>query len=69
MELGVGEALVSFLDDKVYAGCAERAFVLPPQSSLTPLTEAERDSRFQGDSLYPTYKDMVDNHSACQLLW
>ena len=68
MELGVGEALVSFLDEKGMPGVVERAFVLPPQSSLTPLTEAERDSRFQGDSLYPTYKDMVDNHSAYEAL-
>ena len=67
-ELAVGEALVSFLDDKGMPGVVERAFVLPPQSSLTPLTEAERDSRFQGDSLYPTYKDMVDNHSAYEAL-
>jgi len=68
MELGVGEALVSFLDEKGMPGVVERSFVLPPQSSLTPLGKEERDSRFQQDALYPHYKDMVDNYSAYEAL-
>ena len=35
-ELGVGEALVSFLDEKGMPEPVERALILPPQSSLTP---------------------------------
>ena len=67
-ELGVGEALVSFLDEKGMPGIVERAFVLPPQSQLAPLAAAERDSRFQNDILYRHYKDAVDNFSAYEAL-
>ncbi|MCP1659405.1 helicase HerA-like domain-containing protein [Neisseria perflava] len=67
-ELGVGEALVSFLDDKGMPTPVERAIVLPPQSSLTPLTAEERNAKFQNDDLYPAYKDMVDNYSAFEAL-
>ena len=68
MELGVGEALVSFLDDKGMPGVVERAFIMPPQSGLTPLTQDERNSRYAADALYPHYKDMVDNYSAYEAL-
>ncbi|MFC3874614.1 helicase HerA-like domain-containing protein [Neisseria musculi] len=67
-ELGVGEALVSFLDEKGMPAPVERAFVLPPQSSLTPLAAAERDAEYQKDILYRHYKDMVDNYSAYEAL-
>ncbi|MFV2028848.1 helicase HerA-like domain-containing protein [Neisseria sp. S1] len=67
-ELGVGEALVSFLDEKGMPMPVERALVLPPQSSLTPLTVAERDGKYQNDILYRHYKDMVDNYSAYEAL-
>ena len=67
-ELGVGEALVSFLDEKGMPEPVERALVLPPQSSLTPLAAEERNHLFQNDDLYPTYKDMVDNYSAFEAL-
>ena len=67
-ELGVGEALVSFLDEKGMPGIVERAFILPPQSQLVPLSAAERDSHFQNDILYRHYKDAVDNFSAYEAL-
>lgn len=67
-ELGVGEALVSFLDEKGMPAPVERAFVLPPQSQLSPLAAADRDAHYQGDDLYPAYKDMVDNYSAFEAL-
>jgi len=67
-ELGVGEALVSFLDEKGMPEPVERALILPPQSSLTPLAAEERNRLFQNDDLYPTYKDMVDNYSAFEAL-
>ena len=67
-ELGVGEALVSFLDEKGMPEPVERAFVLPPQSQLAPLSEQERDQRFRNDILYRHYKDAVDNFSAYEAL-
>ena len=41
-ELGVGEALISFLDEKGRPGIVERAFVLPPASRIGPITPEER---------------------------
>src|SRR5260221_7034556 len=38
IELGVGEALVSFLDEKGRPNIVERAFVVPPGSFLGPLS-------------------------------
>ncbi|MFC0821208.1 helicase HerA-like domain-containing protein [Moraxella marmotae] len=67
-ELGVGEALVSFLDDKGMPTVVERAFILPPSSQLTPLSDDERNQAYQGDILYRYYKDMVDNYSAFEAL-
>ena len=67
-ELAVGEALVSFLDDKGMPQIVERAWIMPPQSQLAPLTDTERNAAFQSDSLYPHYKDLVDNFSAYEAL-
>lgn len=67
-ELGVGEALVSFLDEKGMPGIVERAFVLPPQSQLSPLSADARNQRFQNDILYRHYRDLVDNFSAYEAL-
>src|SRR5512139_58364 len=41
-ELGKGEALVSFLDEKGSPGFVERAFVLPPEGRIGPITSEER---------------------------
>ncbi|XXQ67248.1 helicase HerA-like domain-containing protein [Neisseriaceae bacterium B1] len=67
-ELGVGEALVSFLDEKGQPSVVERAYIMPPQSQLAPLSADERNALYQNDDLYPHYKDMVDNFSAFEAL-
>lgn len=67
-ELAVGEALVSCLDEKGQPEIVQRAFIMPPQSQLAPLPDAERNAAFQDDSLYPVYKDLVDNFSAYEAL-
>src|SRR6266850_2817477 len=41
-ELGVGEALISFLDEKGTPRIVERAFIVPPGSQVGPITDAER---------------------------
>ena len=41
-ELGVGEALVSTLDEKGRPNITQRVFMLPPPSRLGPATDAER---------------------------
>ncbi len=67
-ELGVGEALVSFLDEKGMPSVVERAYVLPPASALSPLTAEACRASFESDILYRYYKDSVDNHSAFEAL-
>ena len=42
-ELGVGEALVSFLDEKGIPGIVERAKIVPPQSQIGPILPEERN--------------------------
>lgn len=67
-ELGVGEALVSFLDEKGMPGVVERAYIMPPQSDLAPLSADERNQTFQSHLLYAHYRDAVDNYSAFEAL-
>jgi DNA helicase HerA-like ATPase len=67
-ELGVGEALVSVLDEKGTPTKVDRAWVLPPQSRLTPLTAAERDQVIKASVLYGVYEKTVDRESAYEVL-
>ncbi len=67
-ELGVGEALVSFLDDKGRPAVVERAFVLPPASRLGPLTPPERGVAIRSSVLYGHYEKTVNRESAYERL-
>jgi DNA helicase HerA-like ATPase len=67
-ELGVGEALVSFLDEKGTPQIVERAFVLPPSSRIGPLTADERAAAIKGSVLYGHYEAAVDRESAYEKL-
>src|SRR5690242_4031804 len=51
-ELGVGEALVSFLDEKGQPNPVDRALIFPPQSQLPPLAGAEREQVIRQSTLY-----------------
>jgi hypothetical protein len=68
LELGVGEALVSFLDEKGAPGPVERALVLPPASRLAPLTPEERSGAVRSSPLAGHYEEVVDRESAYELL-
>jgi DNA helicase HerA-like ATPase len=67
-ELGVGEALVSFLDEKGRPAVVERAFVLPPASRIGPLSAEERQAVIKGSSIYGHYEALVDRESAYEKL-
>ena len=67
-ELGVGEALISFLDDKGRPAITERASVIAPNSRLGPLTPAERAAVISGSVLHGHYEQAVDRESAYELL-
>ncbi|MRR56786.1 MAG: DUF853 family protein [Deltaproteobacteria bacterium] len=68
LELGVGEALVSLLDEKGTPAMVERADIMPPRSSLPPLTPEELRAVIQGSILYGAYEKTVDRESAYEKL-
>lgn len=67
-ELGVGEALVSFLDPNGSPEPVERALIVPPHSRLTPLTPDERKAVVQNSIVAGAYEKAVDRESAYELL-
>ena len=67
-ELGVGEALVSFLDEKGRPGVVERALIVPPQGQLGPITEAQRRQLMQTSLVAGVYDKTVDRESAYESL-
>lgn len=66
--LGVGQALVSFLDEKGMPTPVEVAYIYPPKSQLTPLSAEQRLAWVKDDELYPYYSAYVDNISAFEVL-
>jgi DNA helicase HerA-like ATPase len=68
MELGVGEALVSFLDEKGQPGIVERAFICPPGSRIGPVTPDTRRQIVTGSVLYGHYERVIDRESAYEVL-
>jgi DNA helicase HerA-like ATPase len=67
-ELGVGEALVSMLDEKGRPTIVERAFVVPPGTRIGPITEAERTALMRGSALAGVYDKVEDRESAYEKL-
>jgi DNA helicase HerA-like ATPase len=67
-ELGVGEALVSLLDEKGRPGVTERALIVPPGSQLGPLSDAERKSAIAASPVAGHYEKAVDRESAYEKL-
>jgi DNA helicase HerA-like ATPase len=68
LELGVGEALVSMQDEKGVPAMVERAWVVPPHSSLTPLQPADIAGIVKGSVIFGTYEKTVDRESAYEKL-
>ncbi len=67
-ELGVGEALISLLDEKGAPVPAMRARILPPRSRLAPLDAAERQRLIDKSPLFGKYEDALDRVSAFEQL-
>jgi len=68
MELAVGEALVSFLDEQGRPCVTERVFVLPPGSQIGPITPAQRQALLAGSLVAGVYEKAVDRESAYEKL-
>jgi len=67
-ELGVGEALVSLLDKDGQPQPVQRALILPPQSRIGPLTDAERKEQLERSPLRGRYDTALDRESAYEVL-
>ena len=67
-ELGVGEALVSFLDEKGRPNVVERSMIFPPASRLGPLTAEERRAMITASPFHALYDQTVDRESAYEKL-
>ena len=68
MELGTGEALVSFLDEKGAPSVVERARILFPLSQIGAVTESQRGQIINQSRIYGKYDKMIDRESAFEVL-
>lgn len=67
-ELGVGEALVSFLDERGIPGMVERALICPPHSRIGPISADQRTDLIRGSLVYGHYENAIDRESAYEKL-
>jgi uncharacterized protein len=67
-ELGVGEGLISFLDEKGRPNVVERAYVLPPASRIGPISADERRTVMAASPVKGVYEQVVDRESAYEKL-
>jgi hypothetical protein len=67
-ELGVGEALISFLDKEGKPNIVERALVRPPFSRIGPVTPEERGAVIRNSQLRGVYEKVIDRESAYEML-
>ncbi len=67
-ELGVGEALVSLLDEKGRPAIAERAFILPPEGGTGLISRDARAQVMRQSPVYGIYERAVDRESAYEIL-
>lgn len=67
-DLGVGEALVSTLDEKGAPGIVQRTLIRPPSSRLGPATDAERNAEIADSPVAGLYEEAIDRESAYEIL-
>ena len=68
MELGKGEALVSFLEGNGTPSMVERCMVRPPSARLGPITADERKALIAKSPVKGKYDQAVDSESAYEVL-
>ncbi len=67
-DVGVGEAVTSFLEDKGNPGMAERTLIRPPRSLIGPIEEGQRQMLMLRSPVAGKYERMVDSDSAHEML-
>ena len=68
LNLGTGEAVVSFLGEDGIPGVAEKTFILPPRSFMGGISDEQRDQKIKASILYSKYANAVDPDSAYEVL-
>ena len=68
MELGTGEALVSFLDEKGTPNIVERAKILFPLSQIGAIAPSQREEIIKSSRIFGRYDTMIDRESAFEVL-
>jgi uncharacterized protein len=67
-ELGVGEALISMLDEKGRPSVVERAFIIPPNAQIGPVSADERQKIILSSLLTGYYEAAEDRESAYEII-
>ena len=67
-DVGTGEAVTSFLQEKGAPGIVERTLIRPPSSQLGPITDAERQDVMQNSPVAGKYEAVKDRTSAFEML-
>ncbi|MEM1106110.1 MAG: helicase HerA-like domain-containing protein [Pseudomonadota bacterium] len=67
-QLGVGEALVSTLDERGAPGIVQRTLIRPPSSRLGPAGGGERAEVMEGSPVALKYDEEIDRESAYEIL-
>jgi uncharacterized protein len=67
-DLGIGEALVSMLDEKGRPLPVQHTIICPPESRIGPLSQEERRDRIERSPLKGRYDYVVDRESAYEIL-
>ena len=68
MELGKGEALVSFLEGNGVPAMVERALIRPPSGRIGPITPEERKAIMDASPVKGKYDTAIDSESAYEIL-
>ena len=68
MELGKGEALVSFLEGNGVPAMVERVMVRPPSARIGPITPEERKAIMDNSPVKGKYDTTIDSESAYEVL-
>ena len=68
MNLGTGEALVSFLDEKGAPSVVEKAKILFPLSQIGAISDSERETLIKQSRVYGRYDTAYDRESAFEVL-
>lgn len=68
LNLGTGEAVISFLEEDGVPSAAEKVKILPPRCSFDAISAEKRDSIIKSSILYSKYANAIDPESAYEFL-